>query len=73
MNVLFLVISPLFKYLRIIAQFDCHTSSFIFSLSLLFCNWQILLPIIACFDNIIFGHAWVILTEMCLFYLNTSL
>ena len=30
MNVLFLVISPLFEYLRIIAQFYCHTSPFIF-------------------------------------------
>ena len=25
MNVLFLVISPSFKYLHFIAQFDCHT------------------------------------------------
>ena len=43
MDVLFLVISPLFKYFRIIAQFDCHTSSFIFCLSLFFYNWLILL------------------------------
>ena len=28
----FFVISPLFKYLRIIAQFDCYTSSFIYFL-----------------------------------------
>ena len=61
MNVLFLVISPSFRYLRIIAQFDWYTSSFIFRLSLFFYNWLILLPIIACFDNIIFTFHFVIL------------
>ena len=58
---MFLVISPFFKYLRIIAWFDCHTSSFIiFCLSLFFYYWLILLPIIACFENIIFTFHFVI-------------
>ena len=60
MNVLFSVISPLFKYLRIIAQFDCHTSSFNFLFIPFFYNWLMLLPIIVCFDNIIFTFHFVI-------------
>ena len=59
-NVLFVVISPLLKYLRFIRlpHFVIYFSFIHFLLHMY--NWLILLPIIACFDNIIFTFHFVI-------------